>query len=87
MPRCIRPVRVGILAGSFIQDRRDDPTDSHRGIFNTLDFGLASKIFGSQSALTRFLGRNPTYHPIGKKICGRPIGGFRDGSSRSRASR
>src|SRR6185295_9653271 len=29
-----RPVRVGLLGGSFIQDRRDDPVNSHRGILN-----------------------------------------------------
>src|SRR5262249_36926174 len=40
VPLYSQPVRIGILAASFIQDRRDDPTDSHHGIFNTLDFGL-----------------------------------------------
>src|SRR5207248_5640810 len=68
IPLYSQPVLIGILAASFIQDRRDDPTDSHRGVLNTLDFGLASKIFGSQSGFTRFLGRNTTYHPIGKKL-------------------
>ena len=32
------------------------------------DVGVAAKIFGSQSRFTRFLGRNTTYHPIGKKL-------------------
>jgi outer membrane protein insertion porin family len=61
-------VRIGIASGNFIQDRRDDPTESHKGVFNTLDFGVASKIFGSQSGFTRFLGRNTTYHPVGRKL-------------------
>ena len=43
IPLYSQPVRIGILAGSFIQDRRDDPTDSHRGVFNTADFGVASR--------------------------------------------
>jgi len=68
IPQYSQPVRIGILSASFIQDRRDDPTDSHKGVFNTVDFGLASKIFGSQSGFTRFLGRNTTYHRIGKKF-------------------
>jgi outer membrane protein insertion porin family len=68
IPLYSQPVRIGILGGSFIQDRRDDPTDSHKGIYNTVDFGFASNVFGSQSSFTRFLGRNTTYHPIGKKL-------------------
>jgi outer membrane translocation and assembly module TamA len=33
-----------------------------------VDVGFASNIFGSQSTFTRFLGRNTTYHPIGRKL-------------------
>ena len=29
---------------------------------------MSSKIFGSQSGFTRFVGRNTTYHPIGKRV-------------------
>ena len=68
VPLFSQPVRIGILGGSFIQDRRDNPTDAHKGIFNTIDAGVASNIFGSQSSFTRFLGRNSTYHAIGKKL-------------------
>jgi outer membrane protein insertion porin family len=68
IPLYSQPVRIGLASGNFIQDRRDDPTESHRGVFNTVEFGLASKIFGSQSGFTRFLGRNTTYHSIGKKL-------------------
>jgi len=65
IPLFSQPVRLGILAGSFIQDRRDDPTNSHRGIYNTVDAGWAFKSFGSQAGFTRILGRNTTYHPWG----------------------
>lgn len=68
VPLYSQPVRIGLLGGSFIQDRRDDPTNSHKGIYNTVDVGVASNIFGSQSSFTRFLGRDATYHPIGKKL-------------------
>jgi Outer membrane protein/protective antigen OMA87 len=68
VPLYSQPVRIGILSGSFIQDRRDDPTDSHKGIYNTVDFGYASNAFGSQSSFTRFLGRNTSYHQITKKL-------------------
>ena len=65
IPLFSQPVRLGILGGNFIQDRRDDPTNAHRGIYNTLDAGLAHKTFGSQAGFTRLLGRNATYHPWG----------------------
>jgi outer membrane protein assembly complex protein YaeT len=68
VPLLSQPVRIGLLAGSFIQDRRDDPTESHKGVYNTADFGFSSKYFGSQSGFARFLGRNTTYHPIGKRL-------------------
>ena len=68
VPQLLQPVRIGILSGNVVQDRRDNPADAHRGIYNTVDAGLASKAFGSQRTFTRFLVRNATYTPIGKKL-------------------
>ncbi|MBZ5594506.1 MAG: BamA/TamA family outer membrane protein [Acidobacteriia bacterium] len=68
VPLLSQPVRVGILSTVYIQDRRDDPTDAHKGIYNTVDIGLASKYFGSQVDFGRVLARNATYHPLGKKL-------------------
>jgi outer membrane protein assembly complex protein YaeT len=65
IPQFLQPVRLGIVAGTYIQDRRDDPTDSHRGIYNTLDFGWATRLLASQEDFTRVLGHNATYHPFG----------------------
>ncbi len=65
IPLFSQPVRLGILGSNYIEDRRDDPTNSHRGIYNTLDAGWASKAFGSQAGFTRFLGHNATYHSWG----------------------
>jgi len=67
VPLLSQPVRVGMLSMVFIGDRRDDPLDAHRGIYNTVDFGAAYRGFGSQIDFTRFLGRNATYHPLGKR--------------------
>jgi outer membrane protein insertion porin family len=53
---------------TLIQDRRDDPVNSHRGMYNTIDAGIALPEFASQSDFTRLLFRNTTYHPIGKDI-------------------
>ena len=68
IPLLSQPVRVGMLSINYIQDRRDDPVDAHKGIYNTVDVGLASKIFGSQVSFARGLARNATYHRIGKKM-------------------
>ena len=67
-PTLAAPARVGMLSLTLIQDRRDDPVDTHKGIYNTLDVGLAERIFGSQKNFSRLLARNATYHPIGKKL-------------------
>jgi len=68
IPLFSQPERVGLASMTFIQDRRDDPVNSHRGIYNTIDVGVALKGLGSESEFTRVLMRNSTYHPIGKDI-------------------
>jgi outer membrane protein assembly factor BamA len=68
IPLLSQPVRLGQLSGAVIQDRRDDPVEPHRGIYNTLDLGLAERIFGSQRNFLRVLARNASYHPIGKRL-------------------
>lgn len=68
VPLLAQPVRIGMLSANFIRDRRDDPTDAHRGAYNTFDFGYASNIFGSEDTFARFLMRNSTYHEIGKRL-------------------
>ena len=68
IPLLSQPVRVGMLSGTFIDDRRDNPLDAHSGTHNTLDLGMASKAFGSQVGFMRMLGRNSTYHRLGKRL-------------------
>ena len=68
VPLLKQPVRVGLIGGSFVQDRRDDPINSRRGMLNTVDLGYAWKGFGSETDFTRILIRNATYYPIGREI-------------------
>ncbi len=68
IPILSQPDRAGIVSMSFIQDRRDDPTNSHRGFLNTIDLGSAWRGFGSATDYTRVVLRNSTYHPIGRDI-------------------
>jgi outer membrane translocation and assembly module TamA len=68
VPQLAQSVRVGLATISLVQDRRDDPTDSHKGIYNTIDVGVASSVFGSQTSFVRVLARNATYTRIGSKL-------------------
>lgn len=68
IPLYSQPDRVGIVSMTFIQDRRDDPVNTHRGIYNTIDAGIALRQLGSQTEFTRLLMRNSTYHPIGRDV-------------------
>ena len=67
LPQLTQPVRVGLASWSMVQDRRDDPVEPHRGIYNTIDLSMATHVLGSQVNFGRFLVRNSTYHPIGKR--------------------
>jgi outer membrane protein assembly factor BamA len=68
LPQLAQSVRVGIAEVNFVQDRRDDPLDPHKGIYNTLNAGLATSAFGSQTSFVRLLGRNATYYRLGEKL-------------------
>ncbi len=68
IPLQAQPVRVALFSGTYIQDRRDDPTDATKGIFNTFDLSLASGGWGSQADFARFLGQNSTYHRLSKSF-------------------
>ncbi|HEY6253481.1 MAG TPA: BamA/TamA family outer membrane protein, partial [Candidatus Angelobacter sp.] len=67
IPLFSQPVRVGLPAFTYIRDTRDDPTDSHKGAFSTLDSGVASGVFGSQANFGRLLMQNSTYYQFHKK--------------------
>ncbi len=68
VPQLLAPVRIGMLSSNFAQDRRDNPGDPHRGIYNTADIGIAGKFTGSQRSFGRILLRNATYHRLTKNI-------------------
>lgn len=68
IPLYSQPSRVGQFAVNLVQDRRDDPVDAHRGIYNSLDLGLASDNFGGNKNFLRFLGRNSYYKKLGSFV-------------------
>lgn len=64
VPQLVQPVRIGMISGNLAQDRRDDAANPHRGVFNTIDVGLAARFLGSERTFTRVLVRNATYYRI-----------------------
>ncbi len=64
VPLLSQPETVGMAEFSIIEDKRDDPTDAHHGIYTTLDLSYAPGILGSQTHFARGLFRNSTYHPF-----------------------
>jgi outer membrane protein assembly complex protein YaeT len=64
------PARVGGPGFTFIRDKRDNPLESTRGNYFTLDGFLASSYLGSEADFGRLLAQNSTYQAFGGK--GRP---------------
>lgn len=68
IPLLSQPVHVGIGSLNLVEDRRDDPLNPHKGIYNTLDLGLADRVLGSQRNFARVLAHNATYHLFAKRL-------------------
>jgi len=70
VPLFSQPARVGGPGITFIRDKRDNPLESTRGNYFTLDSSIASGYFGSEADFGRALAQNSTYQAFGGK--GRP---------------
>jgi outer membrane protein assembly factor BamA len=68
IPLLSQPDKNGSVSVSFIQDRRDNPSDSHRGVLNTIDLGYAGRNLGSDTDFTRLQLHNTTYHRISRDV-------------------
>jgi len=66
-PLLSQPTRVGMPGISFIRDNRDNPLESTKGNYNTIDAGVASSYFGSQADFSRVLFQNSTYYQFKKR--------------------
>ncbi len=64
IPLLSKPVRVGMPSFTYIRDKRDDPLQSHKGSYNTLDAGVSTRYFGSEASFTRFFFQNSSYYPF-----------------------
>jgi outer membrane protein insertion porin family len=64
IPSAAQPARIAMLGQNVIRDRRDDPTNAHRGMYNSADFGVVNRGFGGNKNFLRFLGRTSIYKQI-----------------------
>jgi outer membrane protein assembly complex protein YaeT len=60
------PARVGGPGFTFIRDKRDNPLESTKGQYFTLDGFAASGYFGSQANYGRALAQDSTYYAFGR---------------------
>ena len=60
------PARVGGPGLTFISDKRDNPLESTKGQYFTLDAFAASSYFGSQANFARTLAQDSTYYAFGR---------------------
>jgi len=61
------PARIGGPGFTFIRDKRDNPLESTKGNYFTLDGFASSGYFGSQADFGRTLAQNSTYQAFGGK--------------------
>jgi len=61
------PARVGGPGFTYIRDKRDNPLESTKGNYFTLDGFAASNYFGSEADFGRLLAQNSTYQAFGGK--------------------
>ncbi len=68
IPLLSQPVHVGFLSMDFIQDKRDDPIDSHHGTYTSIDLALSASVLGSQTDFGRVVARNSSYYQLTKGL-------------------
>jgi outer membrane protein insertion porin family len=61
------PARVGGPGFTFIRDKRDNPLESTKGNYFTLDAFTAASYFGAEADFGRALAQNSTYQAFGAK--------------------
>ena len=68
IPIARRPVLVGMMSQTWFRDTRDDPTDARRGVFSSVDFGVAAKQIGSEASFVRLVVQNSSHRPFRRRF-------------------
>jgi outer membrane protein insertion porin family len=54
-------IQLSGVSAAYIRDTRDKPLDAHKGVFQTVNFGISPKAFGSTDNVMRFFGQTSYY--------------------------
>ncbi|MGH9449853.1 MAG: POTRA domain-containing protein [Terriglobia bacterium] len=57
-------IQSSTVSAAFIRDTRDKPLDAHRGVYETLNFGVTPTALGSSDSYARFFGQAAWYHQV-----------------------
>jgi outer membrane protein insertion porin family len=68
IPLFSQPTKVSGFGFTWVRDRRDNPVDASRGMFNTVDTELASDALGSSANFYRIFFQNSSFTPFGKSF-------------------
>ena len=66
IPLFSQPTRVGMPGFTYVRDKRDNPLETTKGNYTTIDGGVASGYFASEADFGRLLVQNSTYQAFGK---------------------
>ena len=57
-------LHLSAFSTAWLRDTRDDPIEPTRGFFNSLNFSVASKLYGSESNLASFFGQHQNHRRV-----------------------
>jgi outer membrane protein insertion porin family len=60
-------LKLSTFSTAWLRDTRDDPIEPSRGFFNTVNFSVASKLYGSEANLVSFFGQHQNHHRVGRR--------------------
>ncbi len=60
-------LKLSSFSTAWLRDTRDDPIEPAKGYFNTLNFSVASRAYGSQANLLSFFGQSQMHRRVGKR--------------------
>src|SRR5882724_10733801 len=61
-------VRLSTLSGTYVRDTRDQPLDSHKGMYQTVELGVNPTALGSSVNFARLRAQQAYYKGVGKGI-------------------
>lgn len=66
VPLLSQPTRVSGFGATYVRDRRDNPADAKRGMFNSADLSIAAQDLGSSASFFRAVYQNSSFYPFGR---------------------